>query len=144
MSEDGGDGTGSSGGSTGGSSGGGSTDSTLREVDELVGRWLTVPDVAEVLGCDVTRVRSLLDDRQLVAVRRGQPRVLSVPAALVEPEPLPGLAGTLTVLADTGHDDLEALRWLFTPEETLGESPVAHLRAGHKAQVRRLAQALAF
>ncbi|GAB4064911.1 Rv2175c family DNA-binding protein [Angustibacter speluncae] len=119
-------------------------DSALRAVDELVGRWLTVPDVAEVLGCDVTRVRSLLDDRQLVAVRRGRPRVLSVPAALVEPEPLPGLAGTLTVLSDTGHDDLEALRWLFTPEETLGESPVAHLRAGHKAQVRRLAQALAF
>lgn len=119
-------------------------ESTLREVDELVGRWLTVPDVADVLGCDVPRVRSMLDDRQLVGVRRGRPRVLSVPAALVEPEPLPGLAGTLTVLSDSGHDDLEALRWLFTPEETLGESPAAHLRAGHKAQVRRLAQALAF
>lgn len=116
----------------------------LREVDALVGRWLTLPDVAEVLGCDVTRVRSLLDDGLLVAVRRGSPRVLSVPAALVEPEPLPGLAGTLTLLSDTGHDDLESLRWLFTPEETLGESPVAHLRAGHKAPVRRLAQTLAF
>lgn len=121
------------------------TDPLRREVDELVGRWLSLPEVAEVLGADVTRVRSLLDDGALLAVRRGRPRVLSVPAAMVEPEPLPGLAGTLTVLADAGYDDLEALRWLFSPQPTLGDdTPVTRLRAGQRAEIRRLAQALAF
>ncbi len=121
------------------------SDPLRREVDELVGRWLSLPEVAEVLDADVTRVRSLLDDGALLAVRRGRPRVLSVPAALVEPEPLPGLAGTLTVLGDAGYDDLEALRWLFSPQPTLGQdTPVARMRAGQRAEIRRLAQALAF
>lgn len=121
------------------------TDPLRREVDELVGRWLSLPEVAEVIGGDVTRVRSLLDDGALLAVRRGRPRVLSVPAAMVEPEPLPGLAGTLTVLGDAGYDDLEALRWLFSAQPTLGQdTPVARLRAGQRAEIRRLAQALAF
>jgi len=121
------------------------SDPLRREVDQLVGRWLSLPEVAEVIGGDVTRVRSLLDDGALLAVRRGRPRVLSVPAALVEPQPLPGLAGTLTVLGDAGYADLEALRWLFSPQPTLDQdTPVARLRAGQRAEIRRLAQALAF
>ncbi len=105
-------------------------DPLRREVDELVGRWLSVPEVAEVLGADITRVRSLLDDGALLAVRRGRPRVLSVPAALAEPEPLPGLAGTLTLLGDAGYDELESLRWLFSPQATLdGGTPVERMRA---------------
>ena len=121
------------------------TDPLRREVDELVGRWLSVPEVAEVLDADITRVRSLLDDGALLAVRRGRPRVLSVPAALVEPEPLPGLAGTLTLLGDAGYDELETLRWLFTPQATLdGGTPVERMRAGQRGEIRRLAQALAF
>jgi hypothetical protein len=121
------------------------TDPLRREVDALVGRWLSLPEVADVIGADVTRVRRLLDDGALLAVRRGRPRVLSVPADLVEPEPLPGLAGTLTVLGDAGYDELESLRWLFSPQPTLDQqTPVARLRAGQRAEIRRLAQALAF
>jgi hypothetical protein len=115
------------------------------DLDELVGEWLTLPDVAERLGLDVGRVRRLLQDRCLVAVRRGERNVLSVPAALLhDDQPLPELRGTLTVLGDAGFDDGEALRWLFTPDDSLAGTPVDALRTGRKTEIRRRAQALAF
>lgn len=116
------------------------------DLDELVGRWLPLPDVAELLGTDISRVRRMLDDGVIVAVRRGSPKVLAVPAALVDPEPLPELPGTLNVLRDSGYELEDALRWLFTPDPTLivPGTPVENLRAGHKTEVRRRAQALAF
>lgn len=119
-------------------------DSLLGTVDAMVGEWLPLPDVAVRLGVDISRVRRLLDDRDLLAVRRGRPRVLSVPLALVEPDVLPALAGTLSVLADAGYDDLESLQWLFTHDDALGDTPVGQLRKGHKTEIRRRAQALAF
>lgn len=117
----------------------------VTELDEVVPAWLTVPDVAEQLGIDVGKVRRLIEDGDLIAVRRGSPRVLSVPAALLlDDVPLPHLRGTLTVLSDSGYRDDAALRWLFTPDDSLQGSPIEALRAGHKTEVRRRAQALAF
>lgn len=115
----------------------------LAEVDRLVGRWLPLPDVAEQLGLPFPKVRRLVDDRALVAVRRGAPKVLSVPEAFVVPTLLEPLAGTLSVLRDSGYEDLDALRWLFTPDDSLGGTPVEQLRLGHKTEIRRRAQALA-
>jgi uncharacterized protein len=116
----------------------------VNEIDELVGEWLTVPDAATVLGIDVMKVRRLLQDRNLVAIRRGDPPRLSVPAALiVDREPLPDLRGTLIVLGDAGFSDEEAVKWLFTADETLPGTPVDALRAGRKTEIRRRAQALA-
>ena len=115
------------------------------DLDTLVTDWLPIPDVAERLGLDVGKVRRLLQDRYLVGVRRGERRVLSVPSALIaDSAPLPELRGTLTVLMDSGYDDESALRWLFTPDESLPGTPVEALRAGRKTEVRRRAQALAF
>lgn len=115
------------------------------DLDALLGPWMPLPDVAELLDTDISRVRRMLDDGVIVAVRRGSPKVWSVPRALVDPEPLAELAGTLTVLKDSGYDLEAALRWLFTPDNTLGDgTPVATLRAGHKTEIRRRAQALAF
>ena len=117
----------------------------MDDLDTLVGQWLTLPDVAERLGLDVGKVRRLLQDRYLVAVRRGERNVLSVPASLLEDgAPLAELRGTLTVLADAGYDDEAALRWLFTPDDSLPGRPVDALREGRKTEVRRRAQALAF
>lgn len=117
----------------------------MEDLGDLVSDWLPLPDVADRLGTDVTRVRRMVDDRLLLAVRRGEPRVLSVPVALVDPEPLAELPGTLSVLADSGFSSSEAARWLFTPDASLpGGTPVDALRAGHKTEVRRRAQALAF
>ncbi len=117
----------------------------MTDLDELVDEWLTLPDIAARLDLKVTLVRRLLQERQLIGVRRGERNVLSVPAALLGPQgPLPELPGTLTVLADAGYGDDEALRWLFTPDDSLaGGSPIGALRAGHKTEVRRRAQALA-
>ena len=116
----------------------------VTDLDQLVGPWLTLPDVADQLGIDVGKVRRLVQERDLLAVRRGDPKVLSIPAALLhEGLPLPELRGTLTVLADSGFDEVEAMRWLFTPDESLPGTPVDALRAGSKTEIRRRAQALA-
>lgn len=119
------------------------------QLDSLVGEWLTVPDLAELVDLDVAKVRNLIRERAVVAVRRGERSVLSIPAAFVVPgrrgahEVLRSLRGTLIVLADAGFDDVEAIRWLFTPDGSAEGSPLGALRAGHVADVRRRAQALA-
>ena len=38
--------------------------------EALVPAWLTVPEAADLLGVGVNRVRQLVTDRQLLAVRR--------------------------------------------------------------------------
>ncbi|MGQ7353082.1 Rv2175c family DNA-binding protein [Quadrisphaera oryzae] len=106
--------------------------------------WLTVPDIVERLDSDVPKVRRMLDERLLLGVRRGSPKVLQVPTLLVEPEPMVSLPGTLTVLFDAGFSDAEALRWLFTPDEALGCAPVEALRSNRIAPVRRRAQVLGY
>lgn len=109
--------------------------------------WLTVPDVAERMGVSVTVVRRLLEDRELLASRRGERSVLRVPAAfLVEGRPHPALKGTFTVLADGGMNDDEIIDWLFAPDDTLPVSGAAMdaLRAGFKTEVRRRAMESAF
>jgi hypothetical protein len=103
--------------------------------------WLTLPDVAERLGITASRVRRLLEDRVLIGARVDDVR--KVPAVfVVDGEPMHELRGTLTVLADNGFHDDEALDWLMSDEESLGTSPVAALLAGRKAEVRRVAQTL--
>ena len=59
-------------------------------------------------------------------------------------EPLPELRGTLIVLADSGFNDEQAMHWLLAQEDSLGVAPIDALRAGRKAEVRRVAQALGF
>ena len=104
--------------------------------------WLTIPDLVEQLGLGVSRVRRLIEDRHLAAKRIDG--VVKVPAVFLrDGEPLSELHGTLIVLADNGFDDEEAVDWLLTDDESLGTAPSEALRAGRKAEVRRVAQALA-
>ena len=70
-----------------------------------------------------------------------------MPAKFVdEAGPRPELKGTFTVLADGGMDDDEIIEWLYTPDPTLPVegAPIDALRAGHKTEIRRRAQELAF
>jgi len=114
-------------------------------LDSLIPEWLTLPDVAERMDLPITKARQLVKDRQLVAVRRGERNVLSVPAAfLFGDQVLKGLPGTLTLLADNKYTDEEALRWMFTADETLPGTPVQALRDNRGTEVRRRAQALGF
>ncbi|WP_460946285.1 Rv2175c family DNA-binding protein [Okibacterium endophyticum] len=104
--------------------------------------WLTIPDLVDLLGLTQSRVRRLIEDKQLLAVRRDG--VLKVPADfLVDDQPLGDLRGTVFVLSDAGFTDDEAMEWLLTTDESLGVAPIDALRSGRKTEVRRVAQALA-
>ena len=114
-------------------------------IDELVGDWLDWAGAGEVLGVSVSRVRQLIKEHQLAAVvpvPGGGPRV---PAALLmDGQIVKGVPGVLTVLHDGGYDDLEALTWLFTPDETLPGRPIDALRENRGSEAKRRAQAMAF
>ena len=111
--------------------------------DSTEDRWLTIPDLTELLGLKVSQVRRLIEDRALLAQKIDG--VWKVPAAfIVDGEPMTELRGTLIVLGDSGFTDDEAMHWLLSPEESLGVSPIDALKAGRKAEVRRVAQALGF
>lgn len=104
--------------------------------------WLTLPELVEVLGEPLGRVRRLLDDFHLIGSRRNG--ALTVPSVfLAEDRPLSSLRGTVFVLHDAGFDDDEAIDWLLTHEESIGMSPIEALRAGRKTEVRRVALTLA-
>ncbi len=128
-------------------------------MEKLVGSWLPLPDVAERLGTDVGKVRKLVQERALLALRFGERGVRGVPERfLVATETaggwqvVPALAGTIIVLGDAGFSDEEAVRWLFTEDESLAtlgtgtppRTPMDALVAGHKTEIRRRAQSLAF
>jgi uncharacterized protein len=113
-----------------------------RQTDALVGEWLTLPEVADRLALDLKRVKQLLRDHKLLGVSRAG--ALSVPAAFIQDgQPLKGLQGTLTVLADAGLDRTEALRWLFTADDSLPGTPVQALTEHRVKEINRRAQALA-
>ncbi len=104
--------------------------------------WLTLPDLVEILGEPLGRVHRLFDEQHLVGSRRTGP--LAVPALfLQEDRPLPSLRGTIIVLKDAGFSDDETIDWLLAVEESIGRSPIAALRDGHKSEVRRVARGLA-
>lgn len=116
----------------------GDTDSDREESIQ----WLSYADLVEVLGEPLGRIRRLIDDRHLIASRRagGGPKVPDV--FIDDGRPLASLRGTVFVLHDAGFTDDEAIDWLLAPEESIGMSPIDALRAGRKAEVRRVAQAL--
>lgn len=105
---------------------------------------ITLSDVAKRLGVTVSKVRQMVRDGQLLALRRDGEQVM--PEAFIAGDvPVKGLAGTLTVLADSGFEPTEMLTWLFTADDSLpGETPINALRTNHGREVKRRAQALAF
>ncbi|WP_309068733.1 Rv2175c family DNA-binding protein [Microbacterium sp.] len=114
---------------------------TAEDFSRTQTEWLSIPDVAELIGETPGRVRRLLDDKALVGSRREG--ALKIPAVFfVDGDVLSSLRGTVFVLHDVGFSDDEAIDWLLTPEESIGVSPIEALRAGRKAEVRRVAQTL--
>lgn len=117
----------------------------MNDVETLVDRWLTLPEVAERLGIPVTRARQLVAERQVIALRRGENNALMVPAEFVQDgRVLKGLQGTLILLLDARFSDDETVRWLFTADDSLPGSPVDALIANRGTEVKRRAQALGF
>ncbi|MGV8880591.1 MAG: Rv2175c family DNA-binding protein [Rhodoglobus sp.] len=113
----------------------------MSETSDLT--WLTIPDLTQILGLKVSQVRRLIEDRSLLAAKIDG--VWKVPELFIKDnEPLHELKGTLIVLADAGFSDEESMSWLLSPEKSLVVSPIDALRAGRKAEVRRVAQVLGF
>lgn len=118
-----------------------------REWETLVSEWVYVPDVAARVGLPDKQIRAQVRDGKLLAFPVGPNGARAVPAAFLVPdgdreEILTSLRGTLTVLADAGYDEMDSLRWLFTPNEQLAASPIQALRDGRVTTVRRAAQAI--
>ncbi|EFL14686.1 transcriptional regulatory protein [Streptomyces sp. C] len=114
------------------------------KIDALVPSWLYLPDIAEMLDIEVTRVRQMVKEGQLIAVRRGENRALQVPAQFIDGDKVvKGLVGLLTVLRDDRFSDEEMLEWLFTEDPSLPGTPVQALRENRGTEVKRRAQALA-
>jgi len=111
--------------------------------DALAGEWLTLRETAERLGIKPNRIKQLINEHRILAVRRGGEPM--VPAAFIKDgQVIKGLPGTLTLLSDAGFDDVETIRWLFTADDTLPGTPVDALTENRGTEVRRRAQALAF
>ena len=114
------------------------------ETDARVGAWLSLSEVAGQLAIPPARVRQMLRDHRLLGVNRPG-GTLAVPAAFLDGQQVvKGLHGTLTLLFDCGFDDCEALRWLFTVDESLPGTPIQAIAGNRRTEVNRRAQALAF
>ena len=117
----------------------------LAELEAAVPAWLTVPDAGERMGIEVTRVRQLLREGKLLAIRRGENNALSIPTELVTPDgPVKGLPGTVTLLRDAKYGDVEALHWLYRQDDSLPGTPAQALAENRGTEVKRRAQALGF
>lgn len=108
---------------------------------DRVDSWLTIDEVASALGVSASKVRRLIEEHILFAVRvEKEPKI---PAHLIQNgEPLSSIRGTMLLLIDMGFTEAEAIEWLYTENDNLGSTPMAALLQGHKAPVRRAAQAL--
>ena len=112
---------------------------------QLVPAWLSLREVADRLGVSPNKVRQMVRDHQLTALRHQDAREPEVPAdLLLDDGVVKGLPGTLTVLSDSGYDEEESIRWLFTADDSLPGRPIDALRENRGTEVRRRAQALAF
>lgn len=105
--------------------------------------WLTLDAVSQQLDVPLSRVRQFLREGALVAIRCEG--TLMVPAAFLDDGALvKGLPGTLILLHDGGYEPDEAVRWLFTPDDSLPGTPIQALRENRGTEVRRRAQAAGF
>jgi excisionase family DNA binding protein len=97
--------------------------------------WLTLDEAAELMSVSVGRVRRLIGEQRLAAVRiDGQ---LRMPRDFVyEGKPLPELRGTLIALSDAGFTPEEAVGWLVTENPELETVPLDALCTGRGKQVR--------
>jgi hypothetical protein len=115
-----------------------------------------IPRVAKLLGVPVTKVHQQLREGHLVAIRRAGDVVVPQIFFTDSGEVVKSLPGLLMVLRDGGYQDIEIIRWLFTPDPSLtlthdgtrnviaNARPVDALHAHEAREVVRRAQAMAY
>jgi len=105
---------------------------------------LTIPEVAEALGVQITRAHQLVRDGQLVAVR-GADGVRRVPAEFVDAGAVvKSLPAVIILLRDARYDDDEIVEWLFREDGSLPGAPITALRENRGTEVKRRAQAAGY
>ena len=110
-------------------------------ITDRVTSWVTLEEAAQLLTVSPSKVKRYLEEHVLFAVKID--KQLMIPAELiVDHEPLSSIRGTMLQLLDLGLTETEAIDWLYQENDELGETPMAALLKGHKAPVRRAAQAL--
>ena len=104
---------------------------------------MTLREAAGPLGVSPNRIKTLIrENRMMGVVRSGE---LSIPAAFIDgADFVKGLSGTIMLLGDAGFSTEEALRWLFTDDDSLPGTPVQAMRENRGTEVRRRAQGMAF
>lgn len=111
----------------------------------LITEWLDWKATAQALGVSVNKVRTWIREHQLAAAVPAPGAGQQVPAELIQDGLIvKGVPGLLTTLHDGGYDDIQILRWMFTPDDTLPGRPIDALRENRGSEVKRRAQAMAF
>lgn len=114
----------------------------VTDIYSSVSKWLTLTEAAELLGIPSGKVSRLIQDHALISIKLDG--VSKIPSEIiVDGEPLHSLKGTVSVLLDAGFTLESACEWLYTNNDSLGVTPMAALLSGRRAEIRRLAQALA-
>lgn len=93
--------------------------------------WLTISEAAAYLGVEAKAIRSWLKDVSLLALPSPEDGKLRIPQVfLVAAEsegdyrgPLEVLRGTLILLRDGGFSDAEAMNWMLSEDDSLGDTP---------------------
>lgn len=105
--------------------------------------YLALPDIAIMLDLGITKVHQLVKDRQLLAVRRDDVRM--IPAEFVQAgQVVKHLPATVTLLSDAGYSDDEIINWLFEEDDSLPGRPIDALRENRGTEIKRRAQAAGF
>ncbi len=121
------------------------TPETPEDLSTLIAEWLDWSQASDELHVSVSKVRQLIREHQLAAAVPTPGAGQQVPAELLmDGEIVKGVPGVCTVLHDTGFEDREILRWLFTADDTLPGRPIDALRENRGAEVKRRAQAMGF
>ena len=119
------------------------TTETPDDLNTLIAEWLDWSQAGALLRVSVSKVRQLIREHQLAAAVPTPGAGQQIPAALImDGDIVKGVPGVLTVLHDTGYDDREILRWLFTADDTLPGRPIDALRENRGSEVKRRAQAM--
>jgi len=110
----------------------------------MIADLISLPDAADLLGVEITRVHQLIKDGQLVAVvgadgKRAVPHVF-----VANGHVLKSLPSVITLLRDARYSDEEIVDWLFRSDDSLPGTPAQALVENRGTEVKRRAQAAGF
>lgn len=111
--------------------------------------WYSIPEIADFLGVRQRDVRTMISERKLFAIRRGENNALAISGDQIVvgdggAHALSSIKGTITALQDAGYSDAEVAEWMHRENDELGSTPMQCLRDGQTHAVRRAIAGLAF